>query len=243
MISYNQNRIFLKANWLRLASANYAIDPSILKRHSPKDTILEAHNGNYFVSLVAFRYCETRLLNIRVPYHHIYEEINLRFYVKREITPRNWRSEVAFTKLFFPKTALTLVAKYIYKENYETKNMRHKWSENEHELFTSYGLKKNRWHDFDLVSEKKTNPIHLNTPEDFFSKHYWGTSKINRNSCTLYKIDHPLWKSHKVLSSKISFDFDLIFGSEFKHLTNTKPSSVHLFDGSEVFIYKKKIVS
>ena len=131
----------------------------------------------------------------------------------------------------------------MYKENYETKNMRHKWSENENELFTSYGLKKNCWHDIDLVSEKKSSPICSNTPEDFFSKHYWGTSKINRNSSTIYKIDHPLWKSHKVLSSNISFDFNLVFGSEFKHLTNIKPSTVHLFDGSEVLVHKKKIVS
>ena len=31
MIKINQSRIFLRANWLRLASANYVIDPSILE--------------------------------------------------------------------------------------------------------------------------------------------------------------------------------------------------------------------
>ena len=242
MIKFNQNRIFLKANWLRLASANYVVDPSILEKHIPNGTVLEAHNGKYFVSLVAFRYCETRLLNVRVPYHNIFEEINLRFYVKREITPGNWRSEVAFTKLFFPKTALTLVAKHIYKENYETKKMRHNWSDNGNELFTSYGLKKNRWHSFDLVSDKKSSPIFSNTSEDFFSKHYWGTSKINRKSCTIYKIDHPVWESHKVLRSNISFDFNTVFGAEFKHLTNTEPDSTHLFNGSKVLVHKKKTV-
>ena len=242
MLKLNQNRIFLRAKWLRLASANYIVDPEILKKHIPKGTILEAYNGKHYVSLVAFRYCETRLLNVRVPYHNIFEEINLRFYVKREITPGNWRSEVAFTKLFFPKTALTLVAKYIYKENYETKKMRHEWSENNHELFTSYGLKKNRWHDFELVSTKKSNPINLNTSEHFFSKHFWGTSKINPNSCTIYKIDHTDWESHKVISSKITFDFNTVFGDEFKYLTNVEPHSINLFNGSEVFVHKKKTV-
>lgn len=242
MIKFNQNKTFLRANWLRLVSANYVIDPSILEKYIPKGTVLEAHNGKHFVSLVAFRYCETHLLNVRVPYHNIFEEINLRFYVKREIAPGNWRSEVAFTKLYFPKKALTLVAKYIYKENYETINMRHKWYENGNELFTSYGLKKNRWHEIEIVSNKKSKNVRTNTSEDFFSKHYWGTSKINYNSSTIYKIDHPAWKSHKILSSKISFDFNTIFGSEFKHLTNTNPESIQLFDGSEVIVYKKKIV-
>lgn len=242
MIKFNQNRIFLRANWLRLASANYVIDPSILEKHIPSGAVLEAHNGKHFVSLVAFRYSETRLLNVRVPYHNTFEEINLRFYVKREIAPGNWRSEVAFTKLFFPKTALSLIAKHIYKENYETKNMRHKWSENENELFTSYGLKKNRWHDFELVSDKKSSLIGSNSSEYFFSKHYWGTTKINSKSSTIYKIDHPIWESHKVLSSKISFDFNTVFGDEFKHLTNTEPDSTHLFNGSEVLVHKRKIV-
>jgi uncharacterized protein YqjF (DUF2071 family) len=243
MIKINQNnKTFLRANWLRLASANYAIDPSILEKHIPNGTVLEAHNGKHFVSLVAFRYCETRLLNVRVPYHNIFEEINLRFYVKREITPGNWRSEVAFTKLYFPKTALTLVAKYIYKENYETKDMRHKWSESENQLLTSYSLKKNRWHDFEIVSDKKSKAVCSKTPEHFFSKHYWGTSKIDITSSTIYKIEHPAWESHKVLSSKISFDFETVFGSEFKHLSNTEPDSTHLFNGSEVLVHKKKIV-
>ena len=47
MLKLNQNRIFLRANWLRLASANYIVDPEILKKHIPKGTILEAYNSSY----------------------------------------------------------------------------------------------------------------------------------------------------------------------------------------------------
>lgn len=237
-----KKKVFLKANWLRLASANYSIDPLILQKHLPKGTELEAHDGKHYVSLVAFRYCETRLLNVRVPFHTLFEEINLRFYVKREITPGNWRSEVAFTKLFFPKTALTLVAKYIYKENYETLNMRHNWSENSDQLLTSYGLKKNRWHNFEIASCKESNSIDPNTSEHFFSKQFWGTSRVNQESYTMYEIEHPNWESYKVLDSNISFDFEALFGKEFGHLSETKPDSVHLFNGSEVSVYRKTIV-
>jgi hypothetical protein len=234
------NKVFLKANWLRLASANYRIEPSILEKHIPVGTKLEAHNGKHYVSLVAFRYCETRLLNIRVPYHHIFEEINLRFYVKREVSPGIWRSEVAFTKLFFPKIALTLVAKYIYKENYETLKMRHHWSENKDHLLTSYGLHKKRWHNFEIQSDKKSMKIDSNSSEFFFSKQYWGTSQIDHKSCTVYEIEHPDWETHEVFNWEISFDFKALFGPEFKHLSDTQPDSVHLFKGSEVIVNKKK---
>jgi uncharacterized protein YqjF (DUF2071 family) len=233
-------KVFLKANWLRLASANYSIDPSILNKHLPNGTKLEAYKGKYYVSLVAFRYCKTRLLNVRVPYHHTFEEINLRFYVKREITPGKWRSEVAFTKLFFPKKALTLVAKYVYKENYETLNMRHCWSENEGHLLTSYGLYKNEWHNFEIQSDKVSMKVDLNSSEFFFSKHYWGTSQIDHKSSTVYEIEHPDWESYNVLNWNISFDFNTIFGPEFKYLSEVQPESVHLFNGSEVIVNKKK---
>ena len=236
------NKVFLRSNWLRLASANYIIEPHLLDKYIPKGTVLEEHNGKHYVSLVAFRYSQTRLLNIQVPFHTNFEEINLRFYVKRKIAPHVWRSEVAFTKLFFPKTALTFVAKHIYKENYETKRMRHNWSENDRQLLTSYGLKKNRWHDFELMTEKESNVIDAHSSEAFFSKHYWGTSQINDNSCTIYKIEHPEWKVFRVNDWKINFDFNKVFGSEFKHLTDNKPESVYLYDGSEVVVHKKKII-
>jgi hypothetical protein len=233
-------KVFLKSNWLRLASANYIIDPFVLERHLPIGTQLEPHNGKHYVSLVAFRYCETKLLNIRIPFYHVFEEINLRFYVKREITPGKWRSEVAFTKLFFPKTALTFVAKYIYKENYETLHMRHRWSENENHLLTSYGLHKNRWHNFEIQSDKKSMKVDSNSSEFFFSKQYWGTSQIDHKSCTVYEIEHPDWEVYNVRNWNVSFDFNMLFGSEFKHLTDSQPDSVHLFKGSEVIVNKKK---
>lgn len=242
MARNKQNKIFLKANWLRLASANYIIDPSILNKHLPKGTILEPHNDKHFVSLVAFRYCETRLLNVRIPYHQVFEEINLRFYVKRKLTSGKWRSEVAFTKLYFPKRMLTFVAKSVYKENYETAKMKHFWQDNGKELITAYGLKKKHWHNIEIRSSIVTQSVDTNSDEHFFSKHFWGTSQINHNSATTYKIEHPEWKTYKVLDYDISFDFEKVFGSEFKQLNLVEPDSVHLFEGSEVVVNRKGLI-
>ncbi len=233
---------FLRANWFRMVSANYSIDPSLLLEHLPYGTALEDHQGKYYVSLVAFRYCQTRLYKVRVPFHTRFEEINLRFYVKREISPGQWRSELAFTKLYFPKLALTLVAKYIYKENYETTPMRHQWDEDDKHLITSYGLKKKGWHDIELKTTKKPELVLPHTDEYFFSKHLWGTSQMNPNSCTLYEVTHPEWKSYVVQDAHISFNFGRLFGQGFEELNHRQPESVHLFDGSEVVIYQKQIL-
>lgn len=242
MSSKNGKKVFLTADWRRLISANYVVSPEIMWKHVPEGTELELFNGQCFVSLVAFRYSDTRLLSVRVPFHTMFEEINLRFYVRRKIAPNQWRSEVAFTRLFFPKRALTMVAKQIYKENYQTFKMKHFWSEVDDKLKVSYALKKDSWHSFDVTSEKEPEKIKPDSYEDFFSKQFWGTSQIDSKSCTIYEIEHPEWHTHRVIDWNVSFDFGEVFGPEFKHLSGEKPHSVHLFDGSEVIVNKRAII-
>ena len=233
---------FLTANWLRLVSINYLIDPLVLEKHLPAGTVSEDFQGNHYVSLVAFKYENTKLHNVHVPFYRNFEELNLRFYVKRKIASGKWRSEVAFTKLFFPKRALTLVANKIYKENYETLKMNHFWSEDSRSLFTDYRIKKNEWHYLHINSSKNSSEVEPNSIANFISKQYWGTAKINENSCTSYEIEHPEWKIHEVLNYKLSIDFGLLFGEEFQQLSKSNPASVHLFDGSAVTVKKRKII-
>jgi len=235
-------KIFLEANWERLVSANYVVDPEILKDHLPEGTELELFNGKCYVSLVAFRYSETKLMKVRIPFHQMFEEINLRIYVKRKIGVDQWRSEVAFPKLFFPKRSLSIVANSIYKENYETRRMRHKWVEDTDLLHTSYSLNKGTWHELSIVTDKKRMSIEPNTPEHLFSKHYWGTSQIDENKCTIYEVDRSEWKMYTTVESKVSFDFRMVFGNEFHELSSIEPESVHLFDGSPVKVFRKSIL-
>ena len=237
-----KKRVFLESKWQRLVSINYVVDAKILEPYIPAGTELELFNNKCFVSLVAFRYDDTKLLRFKVPFHTQFEEINLRFYVRRKLPNRQWRSEVAFTKLFFPKPALSAVANSIYKENYETRRMRHTWKEDEKFLYTSYGLNKSHWHQFSIISEKDPIPIEFNSPAYFFSKHYWGTSQIDSKASTEYMIEHPEWFTYETVKADINFDFGLLFGDDFESLTNSKPDSVQMFDGSDVTIYRRSIL-
>lgn len=107
-------RIFLTAEWRYLLLLNYEIDPSLLQKYVPKGTQLDSFQGKTYVSLVGFRFRETRIRGrLSIPFHSDFEEINMRFYVRRihqgevrrgvvfisEIVP-DWRSpqqRVCFT--------------------------------------------------------------------------------------------------------------------------------------------------
>ncbi len=93
---------FLKAEWRKLAFANYIIDKDVLKKYIPFGTELDLWNGNCYISLIGFMFVDTKLLGIRIPFHINFEEVNLRFYVKR-LENGEWKRGVVSLKKLCPK--------------------------------------------------------------------------------------------------------------------------------------------
>ena len=64
---------------------NYEVEPNLLSRYVPPGTTLDSFNGRTYLSLVGFRFCNTKLLGcFPVPFHPNFDEVNLRFYVRRK---------------------------------------------------------------------------------------------------------------------------------------------------------------
>ncbi|MEY3965099.1 MAG: hypothetical protein RL263_268, partial [Bacteroidota bacterium] len=77
-------KTFLTARWENLIMANYAVDPEILKPYLPNGVELDFFEGKTYVSLVGFMFKNTRIFGVPVPFLGTFEEVNLRFYVKRQ---------------------------------------------------------------------------------------------------------------------------------------------------------------
>ena len=131
---------FLKAEWRKLIMINYEVSPEILQKYVPKGTELDFFEGKCYVSVVGFMFLNTKLLGMKIPFHSNFEEVNLRFYVKREVDGEIKRG-VVFVKEIVPKPALTFVANTVYKENYETLPMKHSWNILEDSLTVDYQWK------------------------------------------------------------------------------------------------------
>jgi hypothetical protein len=92
---------FLTADWRHLAMLNYEINPNVLQRFVPTGTELDQWKGKTFVSIVGFLFLNTRIRGIAIPFHSNFEEVNLRFYVRR-YTKEGWRRGVVFIKELVP---------------------------------------------------------------------------------------------------------------------------------------------
>ena len=234
---------FLTANWKNLALINYEINPSILKKYLPKGTELDTYNEKHYVSLVGFLFQNTKLLGWKIPFHTNFEEVNLRFYVKR-FENNEWKRGVVFIKEIVPKPALTLVANTIYKEHYQTLPMKHSSMSLGNNSKLSYQWKYNNfWNTIELITEKELLPIEKNTEAEFICEHYFGYTKKNNLITFEYEVKHPRWKQYKVVQTEIKVDFEAVYGSDFGFLKNTEPSSVILAKGSEISVENKKRIS
>ena len=62
-------KIFLAAEWRKLILVNYVIDPEVLVPLLPYGTELDLWEGKCYVSLVGFRFINTKLKGIYIPFH------------------------------------------------------------------------------------------------------------------------------------------------------------------------------
>lgn len=99
LINLSMKSAFLTAQWRNLVMINYAIDPSVLLKYLPRGTEPDSRAGRHYISLVGFQFLSTRVKGIRIPWHENFEEVNLRFYVKRKIGDDYRRGVVFISEL------------------------------------------------------------------------------------------------------------------------------------------------
>lgn len=233
---------FLTAEWNDLALINYKINPKILENYLPKGTELDLWNGKCYISLIGFMFENVKVLGIKIPFHVNFEEVNLRFYVKR-YEDGIWKRGVVFVKEIVPKHAISIVANTLYKEHYQTLKMRHSRTETETSKSFQYEWKKdNKWNSISMETTKNPIPIELNSEAEFITEHYFGYTKFNENKTIEYEVTHPRWEQLEVIDYKIDVDFENIYGKDFKFLQDLKPISTFLALGSKITIEGKKTI-
>jgi len=231
---------FLNAEWRKLVIVNYVVDSSVLKGYLPFGTELDLWEDKCYVSLVGFMFLNTKLLGIPIPFHRNFEEVNLRFYVKR-FEDGKWKRGVVFVKEIVPKFALSFVANTVYNENYETMPMKHDWKiENDKQIITYQFKKKGKWNLIKVETSREASVIPLNSETEFITEHYWGYARINDEKTNEYEVTHPKWKAYDILDYDIDIDFGTVYGNQFSFLDNEKPSSIMLAEGSEITVEPKK---
>jgi uncharacterized protein len=232
--------IFLTANWKQLIMANYEVSSEVLLKYLPHGVTLDTYENKTFVSLVGFLFNNSSIFGIRAPFFGSFEEVNLRFYVKRSDGVAQKRG-VVFINETVPFVAVAWLANLLYKEHYISIPTRHSIIPNVQTQEVTYEWKKNNhWNYLKVIAETQSMPMQPNSMEEFIFEHYFGYTKVNEKLSQEYRVIHPKWEVNKVIDYTIDCDFSAMYGDNFSFLSQQTPYSVFLAKGSQVAIDWKR---
>lgn len=221
---------FLTARWAQLAMLNYDVPPEILRHRVPKGTELDTFEGRTIVSVVGFLFEDTRVLGIPIPLHTDFEEVNLRFYIRR-----GEKRAVAFIRELVPRRAIATVARRLYNEPYLALPMRHRVDAGRDVLYEWEW--QGRWCGLHLEATGEPFDSKPGSEEEFITEHYWGYTAQRDGGTLEYQVEHPKWLVWKAAKATLSADIAGLYGPEFVEYLEKEPSSAFLAEGSAVKVY------
>ncbi len=233
-------RAFLTAQWRHLLMINYAVDPALLRPRVPRGVELDSWLGITYLSLVGFLFQDVKVMGLSVPFHRDFEEVNLRFYVRRR-GPEGWRRGVVFIKEIVPRALIATVARVCYNEPYQAMPMRHQ-IDLENGALRRGGLVGFYWFEhkrLNLMSARLGGSPSLpeaGSVEEFITEHYWGYTAQRNGGCKQYQVEHPRWPVWPAGDPVVDCDTALIYGPEFEQPLSEAPLSVFVAEGSAVSV-------
>ena len=233
-------RPFLTAEWRWLVMVNYEIDARVLEALVPAGTTLDLWQGRALISVVGFRFLDTRLRGVPIPFHRHFDEVNLRFYVRRVAPDGALRRGVVFVREFVPRRAIALLARLAYNEPYAAVPMRstapatpagppgplaYEWRVG------------GRWQRLSGVAGGDPALAASDSEAVFITEHYWGYTRQRDGGTVEYEVAHPAWRVWTAADPEIDVDVATVYGAPFVQALSGTPTSAFVAEGSPVTVY------
>lgn len=227
-------RPFLTARWQNLLMLNYRCDPELLRSRVPAGVELDTFEGETYVSMVGFLFQDTRIRGISVPpWMRTFEEVNLRFYVRRKVGDEVRRG-VVFVRELVPHRLTAWIARMLYGEPYSAVPMAHRVSTGESTY--SWRLAGNAFSLSGTV-QGPAQPLGEGSMEEFITEHYWGYTARGPRQTDEYRVAHPRWDVWRCDIASFTGEKTALYGPEFEATLSAEPVSALLAVGSAVEVF------
>ena len=221
---------FLTATWRHLVLLNWRVNEDLLVPHLPSGVELDRWDGDCWASLVGFQFLHMSVKGVPAFGYRDFPEINLRFYVKRQVNGETRRG-VVFIREITPHLMVGWVARALYNEPYTTMPMRQSVDES-HALYQlqidgqwqGLGVRPaGAWRDQDEA-------------ELFITEHYWGYNTQRNGDAMEYQVEHPTWRARSIEPDCLDLDIERLYGEQWAKALGAKPDSMVFAEGSEVTV-------
>ena len=220
---------------------NFIVDPRILETLVPPGTEIDYENDETFVSVVGFLFLDTRLLGFPIPLHRDFEEVNLRFYLRKK-SADTWRRGVVFIRELVPRRAIAFVARAFYGERYIALPMRHAIVDDGARVSAEYSWRRGKkWESLKVSATGERQSIAAGSHAEFITEHYWGYTCL-RAGCSEYRVEHTRWKIWNAAEFELCADVAALYGEQFAETLDRPPRSAFIADGSPIIIERRLIL-
>ncbi|PZR76402.1 MAG: hypothetical protein DLM73_02625 [Chthoniobacterales bacterium] len=221
-----------------LAMLNFAVALKLLEPLVPPGTELDFHEGQTFLSVVGFLFLDTRVIGLPIPFHRDFEEVNLRFYIRRK-NLADWRRGVAFIRELVPRQAIAIVARTFYGEPYSAVPMRHSLEHKDGRVFAEYQWRRDeRWETLAITATGEPQDSAQGSHEEFITEHYWGYT-ARRSGLSEYRVEHPRWRLWRAETTKFEADVATLYGPQFVETLSATPASGFIAEGSHIEVHRR----
>lgn len=231
---------FLTAQWRWLLMLHHEVSAKDLQAFVPAGTELDARHGRHLIGLIGFRFLDTRLLGVPIPFHRNFEEVNLRFYVKRRMEGK-WRRGVAFVRELVPRRAIATVARLAYGEPYSSCSMDSKLIDPATRP-DSIGRVEYSWSGRVGAGRMSAGftgaafPLEPDSTEAFVAEHFFGYAAQRDGSTLEYEVEHPPWRAWTAADHAAEGDWETLYGPAFGEALRAPAVSALVAEGSPVTV-------
>lgn len=240
-----ERRTFLSAEWRYLVMLNYDVPAEALLPLVPAGTMLDLWEGRALVSVVGFRFLRTRVLGMALPLHRNFDEVNLRFYVRRISEAGEVRRGVSFVKEIVPRRGIAVTARWFYNEPYCSLPMRSCAPAGESAVpgRVEYAWRTGAgWGMVGATAAGEAAFVEEGSEGRFITEHYWGYTRQRDGGTVEYEVRHPPWRVWRAEKPTLSEPACLFYGrcGPFEAALRAGPSSAFLAEGSPVTVYRPR---
>jgi uncharacterized protein len=231
----------LQQGRVRFASVvTFPVDPRVLRGLVPSATELDTFDGEALISLVGLRFTENRLLGVPILFGRRYDQVDLRFYVKRQVDGE-WRHGVTFVRELVPVSSLVSLGHLLYGEAHERLPVVARVREPEphrpgHAVY--------RWQTEQFVHRLTVDFSGVpsipapGSREEFLVDRCWAYIAYHSDLTREYRVDHEPWRIWPTGEVQLSAGIPSAFGERFRRALSSKPVSVLVAEGSRVEVHR-----
>jgi len=191
---------------------------------------LDRWDGDCWASLVGFQFLHMSVKGVPAFGYRDFPEINLRFYVKRQVNGETRRG-VVFIREITPHLMVGWVARALYNEPYTTMPMRQSVDESH----ARYQLQiDGQWQGLGVRTARAWRG--QDEAELFITEHYWGYNTQRNGDAMEYQVEHPTWRARSIELDCLDLDIEKLYGEQWAQALGAKPDSMVFAEGSGVTV-------